>query len=298
MQNEWQLPLTNGYIPERATNVVGITRLDDSAEIVERLEKACVAPDAGHLETPDLLGALLSTIEKSDLRVTALDVGQASSVAFSNGSRPFGYFDVGAPMFFNQRSFPKRLDHVPATAGFVILSHWDFDHFALAFQKPELKQLQWFAPEQPVGPNTAQFQRSLGSRLTFASSDLNVGAMLMRRCTGTSVRDRNSTGYALRIDLDDAGILLPGDADYRWIQPAIANDVNRIMIPHHGGTGSPPPSPGAGENPTAVVSYGIPNTYRHPNEDQIEAHRRAGWRIRRTAAHVGRPRGNQTLYPI
>jgi hypothetical protein len=47
---------------------------------------------------------------------------------------------------------------------------------------------------------------------------------------------------------------------------------------------------GRDEN-AAVVSYGIPNTYRHPNEAQIDAHRSAGWPLRRTATH-GSP-GNQ-----
>jgi len=232
--------------------------------------------------------------------VTALDVGQAACVVFSEGGRPFGYFDVGAPMFFNRRSFPKPFDHRTATDGFVILSHWDFDHFALALHCPELKKLQWFAPNQPVGPNTALFQKSLGSNLTFISNDVDVGALALRRCSGTSPRDRNSTGYALRLDVEDTRILLPGDADYQWLPPALARSVNRIMVPHHGATGSSPPSPGGGGNPIAVVSYGIPNTYRHPSEDHIDAHRRAGWRIRRTAAHGNprRPRGNQALYPI
>ena len=232
--------------------------------------------------------------------VTALDVGQAACVVFSEGGRPFGYFDVGAPMFFNRRSFPKPFDHRTATDGFVILSHWDFDHFALALRYPQLKNLQWFAPNQPVGPNTALFQKSLSSNLTFISNDIDVGSLALRRCSGTSARDRNSTGYALRVNVKDTGILLPGDADYQWVPPAIANSVNRIMLPHHGATGSPPPSPNGGNNPVAIVSYGIPNTYRHPNEDQIDAHRRAGWRIRRTAAHGNptRPRGNRILYPI
>ena len=36
--------------------------------------------------------------------------------------------------FFKQRSFPKLFDHRPASDGFVILSHWDFDHFDSASQ--------------------------------------------------------------------------------------------------------------------------------------------------------------------
>jgi hypothetical protein len=296
----WQLPLADNYVPQRPMNVVGINPLTESSEIVGRLEAACVVPRARSVETAHLLATLLSTDARRDLRITALDVGQAACVVFFEGNRPFGYFDVGAPMFFNQRSFPKQFGHQPATHGFVILSHWDFDHFALALRYPELKKLQWFAPNQPVGPNTALFQKSLGSNLNFISNDIDVGALALKRCSGTSARDRNSTGYALRVNLRGAGILLPGDADYRWVPPAIANSVNRIMVPHHGAAGSPPPSPSGGNNPVAIVSYGIPNTYRHPNEDQIDAHRRAGWRIRRTAAYGNptRPRGNRTLYPI
>lgn len=296
----WQLPFTNGYVPQRPMNVVEINPLVETSEIVGRLEGACTAPNAGSVEAEHLLTTILSTNSGRDLRITALDVGQAACVVFSEGSQPFGYFDVGAPMFFNQRSFPRQFGHRPATNGFVILSHWDFDHFALALRYPELKRLQWFAPNQPVGPNTALFQKSLGPNLNFISSDIDVGALALRRCSGTSLRDRNSTGYALGIKLDGAGILLPGDADYQWIPPGMANNLNRIVMPHHGAAGSAPPAPSGGPNAVAVVSYGVPNTYRHPNEAQIEAHRRSGWRIRRTAPHgtPTRPRGNQTLYPV
>lgn len=296
----WQFPLANTYVAQPPVNGIEITKLVESSETVIHLEGACVAPDAETLESDEPLRALFAAAAKRDLRITALDVGQAACVAFSNGSRPFGYFDVGAPMFFNWRSFPRRLDHDIAKDGFVVLSHWDFDHFALAIQRPELKRLKWFAPKQPVGPNAAHFQKSLGSRLRFIPSDVDIGDIQLRKCTGTSPRDRNATGYALRIERKDAGILLPGDADYQWIPPVIARGTNRIMVPHHGAAGSPPLSPDGRPFPVAVVSYGVPNTYRHPNEDQIYAHRRAGWRIRRTAAHgkPARPRGNQTIYPL
>ena len=295
----WQLPLVTNYAPQLPMNAVEITALAESSEVVGHLEKACATTNVGGTDTEDSLASMLSVKTRHDLRVTALDVGQASCVVFSEGSKPFGYFDVGAPMFFNQRSFPRAFDHTPASKGFVILSHWDFDHFALARRCPELTKLRWFAPNQPVGPNTALFQKSLGSNLTFISNDIDVGAIVLKRCSGTSARDRNSTGYALRVNLTDAGILLPGDADYQWVSPTIAHSANRVMVPHHGAAGSAPPSP-RGNNPTAVVSYGVPNTYRHPNENQIDAHRRAGWRVRRTAAHGSptRPRGNRILYPI
>jgi beta-lactamase superfamily II metal-dependent hydrolase len=299
MPRAWLLPFVGGYEPQPPVNAVVVDRLDDDSEIVGRLENSCVAPQAERIEGDDALATLVSAVDRGDLRITALDVGQAACVAFSTGSRTFGYFDVGAPMFFNKRSFPRRFRHTIADRGFVILSHWDFDHFALAFQYPELKRLKWFAPEQPVGPNTARFQRSLGSRLKFVSGDIDLGKLLLKRCSGTSPRDRNSTGYAARIELDDAGILLPGDADYQSIPSTIKIGANRLMMPHHGGTGTAPPAPGGSAKAIAVASYGLPNTYHHPDENQVDAHRRAGWRIRRTAAHgnPARPRGDRVLYP-
>jgi beta-lactamase superfamily II metal-dependent hydrolase len=296
----WLLPLNEGYRPRPQSNVVAMRQLRQPDEIVARLDSACVARDAKRLESGTSLEQLLSLSTGRDLRITVLDVGQADCIAFASGSQPFGYFDVGAPMFFNQRSFPRRLDHQLASDGFVILSHWDFDHFALAIKFPQLKRLQWFAPNQPVGPNTVRFQKSLGTRLNFISGDMDIGSMMLRRCSGTSTRDRNSTGYALRVNRHDARILLPGDADYQYIAPAIVQGANRIVVPHHGAKGSIPPSPNGGGKPLAVVSYGVPNTYRHPNENQIDAHRRSGWPIRRTAAHgnPARPRGNRDLYPV
>jgi hypothetical protein len=296
----FEIELQKAQSMPRVLNATAMRLLPEDSELATRLDHACVATNAASLKSQTSLVEFLSLASRRDLKITALDVGHAACVVFSNGSIPFGYFDVGASMFFNQRSFPRHLDHQFATHGFVVLSHWDFDHFALAIRYPQLKQLHWFAPNQPVGPNTARFQRSLGPRLTFITGDVDADCMLLRQCTGTSPRDGNATGYAFRIDLEDAGILLPGDADYQWFPPVIACSTNRIMLPHHGAAGSPPPSPDGRANPVAVVSYGVPNTYRHPNQGQIDAHRRAGWRIRRTAAHGARarPRGNRGLYPI
>lgn len=295
----WRLPLVGNYVPEPALNVVGMAALPETSDIVVRLQGACTAPDAETVENVEQLTRLLSTASRGDLRVTALDVGQAACVAFSRGSQTVGYFDVGAPTFWNQKSFPRKLDHDIARDGLVILSHWDIDHFGLALRHRGLMSLDWYAPKQPVGPNAAHFQKSLGARLKFISADVQTRGFALVRCTGTSTTDRNSTGYVLRVDRTGVGIVLPGDADYQWIPVRIARGADRIMMPHHGAAGTSPPSPNGGNNPLAVASYGIPNSYHHPNEAQIAAHQRAGWRVRRTAAHGSppRPRGNRTLFP-
>ena len=141
----WLLPVTNGYTPLASVNAVAMTPLGEASEIHARLEAACIAPNSRKVDGTAHIEQLLSTLGQ-ELRVTALDVGHAACVVFSNGSQPQGYFDVGATMYFNQRSFPRLLNHGLATDGFVILSHWDFDHFALAIRYPQLKNLIWSPP--------------------------------------------------------------------------------------------------------------------------------------------------------
>lgn len=299
MPRTWLLPSTDNFTPGPPINTVRIARLDDESEQAARLRKSCLAIEATRVKISDGLSPALPLAPRRDLRITVVDVGQAACVAFSVGTQTFGYFDVGAPLFFNRRSFPRRLDHQVAKNGFVILSHWDFDHFALVYQRPQLLTLDWYAPEQPVGPNAARLQKELGRRLHFISGDMMSRNVILTRCTGTSPGDRNATGYAMRIRLGNTKVLLTGDADYQWIPSNISSGANRLAIPHHGGAGSAPPPPRRGDHAIAVASYGKPNTYRHPDESQIQAHRDAGWRIRRTAAHglPVLPRGNRVLYP-
>lgn len=232
---------------------------------------------------------------RRDLSIVALDVGQAACVAFIADGECVGYFDVGRPLFFNQGSFPKSFQHEFAKSGFVVLSHWDYDHFALALEQPCLKSLEWYAPRQEVGPLARKFQSALSSHLHFISGPQSGSQFELRQGTGPS-GDRNASGYTMRLDLPKRAVVLTGDVDYAWIEPAVKSGVNAIMIPHHCGMGSPPPRPGGGPS-IAVASYGVPNAYKHPDQAQVTAHNGVGWQVRRTAAHLNKPRSDQILYP-
>ena len=103
-----------------------------------------------------------------------IDVGHANCAAIHVAQDPnsaiIGYYDVGAPVFFHRKTFPKAFveeKRVP-NSGFVVLSHWDFDHYALAVTKlKSLQALKWYAPNQAVGPNAARLQSILGNNLRF-----------------------------------------------------------------------------------------------------------------------------------
>src|SRR3546814_17964834 len=105
----------------------------------------------------------------------------------------------------------------------------------------------------------------------------------------------------MRVAYDGQAALLTGDAGYHAIPTDLQTDLTAVMIPHHGGKGAtPPPSPCA-KHSGAVASYGSPNKYRPPCEDQLDLHQKGGWRIRRTARHgksPAVPRGNRKLFPL
>ena len=297
MPRTWLLSLTSRYIHQEVLNIVSVRRMPEDWEqrskiLLKRIYDDAALEPIKDIEFPGLEAAIA---HPKNLRITALDVGQAACVSFNRDGQCFGYFDVGAPLIFNKKSFPKKFEHKIAEHGFVILSHWDFDHYALALKYPALTKLLWYAPRQNVGPNTLRFQRSLGANLRFISTDLIHPSYHLARGSGAT-SDRNASGYFLALHIGEESILLTGDADYQWIPHIVSSKATSIMIPHHGGAGSVPPTSHHLGKGKAVASYGLPNTYKHPNEDHLDMHRVSGWRVHRTAEHLGRPRGDCNLY--
>lgn len=237
----------------------------------------------------------------SNLHVRVVDVGQASCNALHKERRAdapvFAFFDVGAPVFWNRKSLlnRKRLRKTQIDSRcIVILSHWDFDHYALAFRElASLRNHRWFAPEQSVGPNAVAFQRSLGDRLGFVKGETIglSGNAILHKGQGPQ-HDRNGSGYVLRLDRRVAPVVLTGDVSYGFIPPAALVGATAITVPHHGGPDTAPPPAGGGR---AVASYGLPNCYRHPCNDVIASHDIAPWALETTAERHGVARGDRWL---
>lgn len=228
-----------------------------------------------------------------------LDVGQASCNAMYKQRDPAAdvlwYFDVGAPLWFHASTMPQPCDFkLPLSGGFVVLSHWDFDHYAMAWRAPELKKLRWFAPRQQVGRNGRSFQRQLGGNLRFIEGDVQLGDLIKLQRLNGKKGDRNSTGYALWLKGADGPRLLTGDAGYNHIPKDLKSGLKGVTMPHHGGRGAgKAPRPKAGG--IAVASYGLPNRYRHPCDDVIKDHDDSDWRVARTADHPNEPRESRWL---
>ncbi|WP_456798077.1 hypothetical protein [Bradyrhizobium sp. USDA 4473] len=210
------------------------------------------------------------------------------------------YFDVGQPIWFHLHNVPAGFSPPDSNGGFVVLSHWDTDHYAYGRQNESFHKKHWFAPAQTsVGPNAHTFAMQLHSlrRLHLVapgkSSRNRRGARIIR-CTGNSV---NGSGLALHLRAVGRDILFTGDAEYHEIPSMQGIRLSGLQLPHHGGKLSGVAAiPSALAAPArAIISCGRPNRYGHPSVVTISSHMKANWKVEVTAAMPGIPRGDRRL---
>jgi len=229
----------------------------------------------------------------------ALDAGQASFnfIPAPQGRGPSVFFDVGKPIWSHLHNLPAGFTPPKFKGGFVILSHWDSDHYAYGLDGT-LDDKLWFAPAQtsigPTANSLAQRLHALGRlRLvgTGKSSRHQRGIRLVR-CSGTTI---NGSGLALHQRALGRNLLLTGDADYDLIPSMTGVMLSGLQIPHHGGkmSGTSIIPHGHGQHASAVVSCGVPNRYDHPNGQTLLNHVTANWSVSFTADRPGIPRGNR-----
>jgi len=135
-------------------------------------------------------------------------VGQASCTGvYDNCEDLISYLDFGAPL-------PWFRDSIPASSAspsvlsdpLIILSHWDYDHYAMSRRVPESYQMRWIVPQQTIGPVAAKelyarivFDISGGGRLylwpngKYRQGILGLQWGFITRCTG---RRNNDSGLA------------------------------------------------------------------------------------------------------
>lgn len=299
----WVLSAENDFrsLPQRL-NVIGIkpiTRLGrpinaEMQPIASGLTSLCSIQTRPRASKA---ASVVPTLARQKFRVRIVDVGHASFSAIhatvDSSSKIVGYFDVGGPVFFHRHTFPKYFPdffNVPVE-GFVVLSHWDFDHYSLAVSRMKsLQNLRWFAPNQMVGPIAAKLQNALGANLHFLSGNafaIAPGLNLWKINGSTS--DRNNSGYVMSVKTLNGRALLTGDANYEKIPAAAYRSLTSLAISHHGGAGCGTPPKPLSVNSVAAVSFGEPNRYGHPRKTAINLHTSLGWSIHPTfsKAHRG-----------
>jgi hypothetical protein len=146
---------------------------------------------------------------------------------------------------------------------------------------------EWIVPRQILTPTHVALLADIakaGGSVMFLPSNFSgrwFGQIHLELCTGSG---RNHSGIALTLSEQPNGagqkILMPGDADYRYI-PSFTGGTQylSVVVPHHGAKGkggTPPTCPGAAAS-RLVYSYGLGNSYRHPHRDTRHTHDAKGW---------------------
>jgi hypothetical protein len=79
-------------------------------------------------------------------------VGAGNNVAlWSCVGTILAYHDYGYPTVFNQNTHPGPPYPCVCDDPVIVLSHWDYDHYAMVRFQPEATRRRWIAPQQPMG---------------------------------------------------------------------------------------------------------------------------------------------------
>lgn len=256
----------------------------DIAAALTRLTSLEPVPDA----TEGAIEATLGPVPPAE-EVAVYDIGHGNSNGLRTGMRTSVYFDFGGGTLNNCKTYPANIKFCLKRSPPVILSHWDWDHWASADREPRALELKWIVPRQRIGVNHARLAATLhlrGNLLVWPRKlqRKHTRFGLVQKCTGTS---RNDSGLAVLVAVIEdelayqqyTGVLLPGDAQYSKIPDSGSGKLSGLVITHHGGKlrDLRIPKPDGRQRPKLVCSNGEPNSYKHPYDATLDAHRNAGW---------------------
>ncbi len=227
-------------------------------------------------------------------QLNVLDVGQGNCVALGKDDwRPLYYFDLGCGCFSNASTLTTRPRLCWTADPSVILSHWDVDHWWLASIDPKACERVWIAPRQTIGPLAWRFAARLnssGTLLLLEQGAANAIAIAgpIHLCCG---RSRNDSGIAMNLNLGSSvNVLLPGDANPKFISNLEQLKFHATIAPHHGGyiRNVIIPAP-VGLDSVVVYSYGRNNSYGHPSKGTLDRFQKASWTtaLHTTSGNIG-----------
>ena len=269
---------------------------------------------------------LLDTLFAGEGRrhVVAYHVGQGNCNAVVNEhEHPIMFFDLGWPIQANiagapnpmPKFFDVQANHEPPP---VVLSHWDWDHWAYALDswrydrnrgaaqatwKAAALDRPWLvpAPEKALklGPShyllimKLYHHRWHGRRaLHFWPNRRSIWetanlAIIKCRTRKKDVSYRNNSGLAMVVRIDDGWkrglVLLPGDSEFDSIRlDEVRSWESRRLVgmvaSHHGGKLNVFSIPEATVSDARLVISTGRNRYGHPNERMLDNYRLQGWR--------------------
>jgi hypothetical protein len=242
--------------------------------------------------------------------LAAYDVGQGNSngllaPSITDNHSPILYYDVGCGVYGNAHTTPSPLNFCFQGNPFIVMSHWDSDHWmgVCGSGSPLLVQgfgVDWIAPYQNITTHHKTFALDIiaqgGTILIYRPatpvvSTASLTPNVQVRFTTGSGSGRNHTGIVLAFEKRFNGNwrswLLTGDCDYGYMTHLSPTSTVAVVVPHHGAspattTAPPPPTPAyaATTYVRAIYSFGPGNkhsTVQHPTRATVDKHVLQGW---------------------
>jgi len=217
------------------------------------------------------LSKLISTDDDGSLKVQVKinDVGQGNWNELYINDQLFIVYDIGTQVFIKKNDAREmikshiHISHIYKHVPFLIISHWDFDHYniLLSMTDDELKSFNCIIAPDNIKSCTPSkiIQRfcDLGSsevclvkskewninknRVNLVARGYNVTDFI-KLYIGTNSRNKNLSGIILSIRKENQIALFTGDCSYEQINEILKIETRDdkldklyIIIPHHGG---------------------------------------------------------------
>lgn len=223
-------------------------------------------------------------LSKQFSSVAVYNVGQGNLNAMCDSDNaPLVYYDMGGGFGPNANTYPTTLRICTSYNPIVILSHWDLDHIETALRNNQSHSLTWYVPDQLLGLThfiLAYRIHQTGSIFIINSSQ-NTAHFSIIKSTG---KGKNNSGLAILINRRNYKVLLPGDANYRFLNLPHEIILDGLVATHHGSHKGltyyrKNMIPLAKKINMLAFSYGHGNTHSHNPKNVIDLYQEQNWAI-------------------
>lgn len=226
-------------------------------------------------------------ISKINFSVYHVGYGHASYFIFNKNSK--GFYDIGFTKFITEDSSVPAYSISNHKPKWVILSHWDIDHYSGVVNYKPLNcfSIPWIAPDE-YSKHFA-FNRIVGL-LNFYGGSLYL---VDRSFTGYNYlnyfyllkgigKQANNSGLFIAIN-NQYKMMSLGDLDYKYLPKDLPfYDVDYLVIPHHGSFQSGIcPFKTHDIEAQAIVPVGF-NNYENPSRIMLNVLQNRGFKIHDT----------------
>lgn len=237
----------------------------------------------------------LPTVDLSDFRFTAMDVGQGQCTVFQSRDVTV-VIDCGGDMGEEGGELLARklLTEGDGQVDFLVLTHYDLDHSCGVTQLMDRVEVSYLllpdtdqdSPERQAILQKAAEQQT---QLLFVREEVNITFDSVSICLYPPAEDAKNASLSALMSYEDYDILITGDMDGASEQQLLKDysfpDIEVLIAGHHGSKFSTCQELLDATRPETVLICVGENTYGHPTQEVLDRVASIGAAVYRTDLH-------------